>query len=177
MQLRFQKCLLSDLDALVEISKRTFVEAFEKDNDPEDFKTYIDKAFEKRNIASELKHSDSSFYFVYKDEQLRGYFKLNVENAQTDIKSEESMELERIYVLQKFQGQRIGEHILQETIELASQLKKKYIWLGVWEKNTAAIRFYQKHGFLKFGTHPYYIGKDEQTDWLMRYDLTNFPKD
>lgn len=177
MQLRFQKCSLADLDNLVEISRRTFEEAFEKDNDPEDFKSYIDKAFEKSNIASELKNSSSSFYFVYKEGHLTGYFKLNVENAQTDIKSEESIELERIYVLQQFQGQRIGEHILQEAVKLASQLKKKYMWLGVWKKNTDAIRFYQKHGFVKFGTHPYYIGKDEQTDWLMRYDLTNFPKD
>ncbi|TMM58879.1 GNAT family N-acetyltransferase [Maribacter algarum] len=171
MPLHFKKCTFLELVELVEISRRTFVDSFEKDNDPEDFKDYIDSAFEKSNIANQLKNPYSHFYFAFKDGQLAGYFKLNIEDAQTDINSEEAIELERIYVLTEFQGQKIGKHILQEAIRLASQLKKEYMWLGVWEKNTDAIRFYQKNGFTKFGTHPYYIGNDKQTDWLMRVEL------
>lgn len=171
MHLRFQKCTLSDIDQLVEISRTTFVNSFEKDNDPEDFKNYIDAAFAKDTIAHQLKNVHSVFYFVFIDELLVGYFKLNVNDAQTDIKSEESMELERIYVRQDFQGRQIGKQMLLEAVALARQQNKTYLWLGVWEKNTAAIRFYQKHGFIKFGTHPYYIGKDEQTDWLLRFEL------
>jgi len=177
MSLRFQKCTFSDLDQLIGISKKTFVDSFEKDNDPEDFRNYIKSAFEKQNVAKQLKNNNSSFYFVIKDELLAGYFKLNTGHAQTDIKSKESIELERIYVLQNFQGQQIGKHMLQESGRLAALLNKTYMWLGVWEKNTAAIRFYQRHGFTKFGTHPYYIGKDKQTDWLMRVELANFKFD
>lgn len=176
MPIKFQKCSNSDLDKLVEISRKTFEEAFEKDNDPEDFNTYIDKAFKKSNIEQQLLNPHSTFYFVYNDKVLVGYFKLNENDSQTDVKSEESIELERIYVLKEFQGNRIGEQILHKTLELASQKVKKFIWLGVWQKNTNAIRFYEKHGFVKFGTHPYYIGRDKQTDWLMRFDLTNFQK-
>jgi len=171
MQLHFRKCTLSDLDELIEISRTTFVDSFEKDNNPEDFKNYIDSAFEKGTIAKQLDNSNSDFFFVFKDEQLVGYFKLNIGHAQTDIKSEEAIELERIYVRQEFQGQEIGKHMLQKAIALAAELKKEHLWLGVWEKNVAAIRFYQKHGFTKFDTHPYYIGKDKQTDWLMRLEL------
>lgn len=171
MPLRFQKCTLSDIDQLVEISRTTFVNSFEKDNDPEDFKNYIDAAFDKETIAQQLKNRNSVFYFVFSDALLVGYFKLNLSEAQTDINSEESIELERIYVRQEFQGQQIGKQMLLEAIALARQQNKTYLWLGVWEKNTAAIRFYQNHGFIKFGTHPYYIGKDEQTDWLLRFEL------
>ncbi len=150
------------------------MEAFEKDNDPEDFQNYVNKAFEETNIEQQLQNRDSSFYFAFKGEQLVGYLKLNENTAQTDIKLKESVELERIYVLKEFQGNQIGEHILKEAINLASQRQKSFIWLGVWQKNVGAIRFYEKHGFVKFGTHPYFIGNDEQTDWLMRYDLINF---
>ena len=176
MQLHFKKCTIPDLTKLVEITRKTFVDAFEKDNDPEDFSTYVNKAFEKNNIEQQLQNPDSAFYFVYKDEALAGYFKLNANAAQTDINSEESIELERIYVLQEFQGKQIGKMMLQKAIRLASEKSKAFIWLGVWEKNTDAIRFYETFGFLKFNTHPYYIGKDKQTDWLMRFDLTNFQK-
>lgn len=171
MPLRFQKCTFFDLEQLIEISRKTFVDSFEKDNDPEDFKNYVDSAFEKNNINRQLKNSNSFFYFVFEDEQLVGYFKLNVSDAQTDIKSEESIELERIYVLQKFQGRQMGKQMLQEAVKLAIHQNKTYVWLGVWEKNTDAIRFYQKHNFVKFDTHPYFIGKDKQTDWLLRFEL------
>jgi len=56
--------------------------------------------------------------------------------------------------------------------QLALKTGKSFLWLGVWEKNIRAISFYKEHGFVKFGKHPYYIGKDKQMDWLMRYELS-----
>lgn len=171
MKLEFRKCTSSDLEELIDISKTTFINAFEKDNDPEDFRTYIASAFDAKTIKSQLDNPDSTFYFVFNDEQLTGYFKLNVNEAQTDIKSEDAVELERIYVLEKFQGQQIGKLMLIEAKRLATEKDKKYIWLGVWENNHNAIRFYQKHDFTKFATHPYFVGTDEQTDWLLKCAL------
>ena len=170
----FIQCNTGNLDQLTAISRQTFVDAFEKDNDPIDFKNYIDKAFSKEQIDSELNNPNTSFYFVYENVQLVGYYKLNANDAQTDLKLAESLELERIYVLKDFQGRRIGELMLSEIKTFTKKLKKHFLWLGVWEKNTKAIQFYQRHGFYKFGTHPYYIGNDKQTDWMMRFDLINF---
>lgn len=171
MNLRLQRCSASDIGQLATVSRTTFIDAFEKDNHPEDFKAYIDFAFEKSKLLEELKALNTTFYFVYKDADLVGYLKLNENETQTDIKSDEAMELERIYVLKDFQGQHIGKWMLDEVKRIASHKKKKFLWLGVWENNVGAIRFYQNHGFSQFGTHPYYIGKDEQTDWLMRFEL------
>jgi len=162
---------LSDLEILIDISKTTFINAFEKENSPKDFKAYLDFAFERKKISSELENPNTAFYFVYEDVNLIGYLKLNEKDAQTDINSEHGIELERIYVLQQYQGQQIGQWMMNEAKKLAYFKKKNFLWLGVWENNLKAIRFYEKHGFSKFGTHPYYIGKDKQTDWLMRFNL------
>tara|TARA_R110002167_G_scaffold206691_4_gene410733 strand:- start:452 stop:985 length:534 start_codon:yes stop_codon:yes gene_type:complete len=174
MLLRLQQCGLEYLDDLLHISKKTFVDAFEKDNAPDDFKTYINDAFDRDKIERELRDIDSDFYFAFVDDVLAGYFKLNQNGAQTDIRHAESIELERLYVLDTFQGKKIGQWMLDEIKKIATVKGKQFLWLGVWEKNTDAIKFYQRHDFTKFGTHPYYIGKDEQTDWLMRFDLSNF---
>lgn len=174
MVLKYRKCGLADLQKLVSISKRTFCDAFEKYNEPNDFKSYIDKAFSIEQIGSELNNPNTRFYFVYRNGQLVGYFKLNTNDAQTDLELAESLELERIYVLQDFQGNRIGEQMLSEIKAFAKDAKKDFLWLGVWQKNVKAIQFYQRHGFYKFDTHPYYIGNDKQTDWMMRFDLINF---
>ncbi|WP_136467877.1 GNAT family N-acetyltransferase [Flagellimonas onchidii] len=171
MELYLQQCTLSDLDLLVKISLETFAAAFEKHNDPRDFSDYVTSAFNNHKLSAEIQNPNSWFYFVKHNEETIGYIKLNRGEAQSDIKDDKSLELERIYVLQPYQGKGIGRWILEQIRQLALKQRVDFIWLGVWEKNEAAIRFYQKHGFTKFGAHPYYIGKDKQTDWLMRSDL------
>ena len=176
MHLRLEECSIASLDDLAQISRATFVAAFEKQNNPEDFKAYVDMAFATETLRNELLNKDSFFYFVYSSDDLAGYFKLNQNQAQTDLKRPESIELERIYVLEGFQGQKIGQWMLKEIMTLAYALKKEFLWLGVWEKNERAISFYENNGFSKFGRHPYYIGKDKQMDWMMRFDLINFKR-
>ncbi len=110
-------------------------------------------------------------HFVYDDETLIGYFKLNVEAAQTDVHDPKALEIERIYVLAEHQGKKVGAWMLLQIITKAKTLDKDYIWLGVWEHNPRAIKFYQGHGFIKFDEHPYFIGTDKQTDWLLRLKL------
>jgi len=172
MSLILKKCTIKDLDTLIEVSRSTFISAFEKDNDPEDFKSYIAKAFNKDKMRTELMNPYSSFYFMVKDELgMVGYVKINRKDAQKEQFDNNAIELERIYVLKEFQGRRIGQEALTLVIEVAKTHEASCLWLGVWEKNVKAIDFYERHGFKKFGQHPYLIGKDEQYDWMMKLDL------
>jgi ribosomal protein S18 acetylase RimI-like enzyme len=45
------------------------------------------------------------------------------------------------------------------------------VWLGVWEHNPKAARFYEKCGFQVFGSHAFWVGNDCQTDNLMKLQL------
>ena len=172
MRLSLQRCKTEHLNELVHLSRSTFQEAFAHLNDPVDFEHYLNSAFSRQAIFEELSNPASAFYFVYYETELAGYFKLNSAGAQTDLHDPESIEIERIYVHKDFQGRKIGQWMVDQIREIAFREEKKYLWLGVWEVNQAAIRFYQTNGFEKFGEHPYYIGKDKQTDWLMRCDIT-----
>ncbi|MEA1786397.1 GNAT family N-acetyltransferase [Arenibacter sp. GZD96] len=176
MNLRFHRCTLADLEAVSKLSKSTFCTAFEAQNNPEDFKTYVEFAFDKKKLKQELLCVHSSFYFAYYNDILAGYFKTNESTAQTDLKIEEALEIERIYVTKDFQGKGLGHNMIQYIKQIAFAKEKRFLWLGVWEKNTKAIAFYQREGFIQFGTHPYSIGTDQQTDWLMRLDLLTLDK-
>ena len=171
MELSLKRCDIKDLEHLAPLARETFIASFAHLNDPDDFKNYMDSAFSNETLQAELLNPDSEFYLVRHRDLDVGYFKLNYNTAQTDIKDTISCELERIYVAPDWQGKGIGEWMLNQAKELAFRQNKRYMWLGVWEVNKAAIRFYEKLGFAKFGTHPYYIGSDKQTDWLMRIDL------
>ncbi len=166
-----KRCTPEDLEDLVEISRKTFSDAFEAVNDPEDFQNYLNTTLSSKVLLNELQSPLSHFYFVYSEEMIVGFFKYNEGEAQTDLKDPQAIELERIYVLTEYQNKGLGRRMINEVIQKASEMGKRYIWLGVWEENPGAIAFYESLGFEKFGKHPYYIGKDKQMDWLMKLQL------
>lgn len=173
--LRLHRCTPADLDQLRTIAEATFRDTYEADNDPEDFKDYIQTAFSENRIQKALMTPGSCFYFVFEKDQIVAYFQVNEWNAQSDLQLKDSLELERIYVLPEFKGKGIGKWILDGVCKMARIKGLQRVWLGVWEQNDKAIKFYHRHGFRKFGEHPFIIGRDKQTDWLLEKELN--PKD
>ena len=170
----FKKCTIEDLDILIEMSRTTFVNAFEKHNNPDDFKKYLAKAFNKEQMTTELLNPNSSFYFILLDSVgFVGYIKLNKKDAQNESFDTHAIEIERIYVQQEFQGNKLGQEALLLIIDMAKHQKASCLWLGVWEHNTRAIALYENHGFVKFDKHPYLIGDDEQYDWMMKLSINS----
>jgi diamine N-acetyltransferase len=41
----------------------------------------------------------------------------------------------------------------------------------VWKKNDKAMEFYKKNEFYVIGEHSFFMGEEEQTDFMMRKDL------
>jgi ribosomal protein S18 acetylase RimI-like enzyme len=171
MKLLFRECGLEDLPVLQLTSHNTFNETFAHMNTPSTMEAYLKHAFSPEKLGKELAVKDSVFYFLYADGQLSGYLKLNEGNAQTDIFDPEALEIERIYVKKEFQGLGLGGALMDNALRIARTRGKTYAWLGVWEKNQKAIAFYKKHGFYIAGTHSFFMGDEEQNDYVMRKDL------
>ena len=129
---------------------------------------YAQKAFTIENLTNELNDADAEFYFVMLGNETAGYLKLNYRSAQTEFKDPQAMEIERIYVLSHYQGKNIGSQLLNFVQDKANEHQLKYIWLGVWDQNHRAIRFYQRHGFEVFSSHVFMLGSDKQTDLLLK---------
>ena len=167
----FRQCTIDDLDILPSFSRQRYFETFADMNTPDNMTAYLDEAFALEKIRAEQSDANAAFYFLYWDGKLAGYLKLNEASAQTDLHDEQSLEIERIYVSKEFQGEGLGRYLMDQAISIAIQRKKKYVWLGVWEKNEKALRFYKRNGFYQIGTHSFVMGDDEQTDYIMRKDL------
>ena len=166
-----QPVLSSDVDALLSLSIKTFYDAFEHLNNPEDFEAYTSVAFTREKLLLEINNPDSAFYFAMIDDENVGYIKLNYASAQTEFKDNDAVEVERIYVLASQQGKQIGQQLINFAIAKAVEDGLKYIWLGVWEHNINAQRFYERSGFKAFSSHQFVLGKDVQTDILMKREL------
>lgn len=167
----FKIATLNDLSTLCEIAENTYSETFSNENTLENMKAYLHKAFNTKKLQQELANKDSQFYFVNYNNEVCGYLKINFNQAQTELKEPNGMELERIYLLQTFQGLKIGSAMLNFVIQIAKQKSLDYLWLGVWNKNLKAINFYKKFGFTIVGEHPFIMGADVQTDYIMKLQL------
>ncbi len=162
---------ISDLAQLQKIGKTTFAETFTEHNTKEDLDNYSELSFSYEKLSSELNNPNSSFYFAEIEHNVVGYLKINFGASQTELKDNEALEIERIYVLQAFHGKKIGQALYEKAISIAKEMKVKYVWLGVWEQNNKAIQFYKKNGFVQFDTHIFKLGNDEQTDIMMKLKL------
>jgi ribosomal protein S18 acetylase RimI-like enzyme len=166
-----RKIHLVDLPQLQKIGVRTFAETFSELNTKEDLEKYIEEGFSTDKLSAELNNSNSSFYFAELNEEVIGYLKINFGNAQTELKDNKAVEIERIYVLQAYHGKKIGQLLYNKAIEIAKEHGAHYVWLGVWEQNHRALQFYKKNGFVPFDTHIFKLGNDEQTDIMMKLAL------
>jgi ribosomal protein S18 acetylase RimI-like enzyme len=162
---------LSDLEDLQAMSRQTFFDAFSWGTSRENINDYLETALSIEKLSTELKQTDSQFYFALLNKTRVGYLKLNFGEAQTELKEASGMEIERIYVLKEHQCKKIGQTLVEKSIEIASQNNMAYVWLGVWEKNSKAISFYKKNGFSEISAHPFMMGTEEQTDLIMKRPL------
>lgn len=167
----FQKCQLEDLPVLLHISKNTFHRSYSHLNTLENMTDYISKAFNSEQLQKELMHPDSSFYFLKKGKEIIGYFKINENEAQTEFQTKDSLEVERIYILEAYQRKGYGRKMLNKTLDIAQEKSKTRVWLGVWENNPKAISFYKSLGFKHIGKHPFYFGDEAQVDWIMEKNV------
>lgn len=167
-QIEIVPCGPSDLAELRVIGLQSFTEAFAAQNKPSDFEAYVSGAFDPAVLERELLVGASEFYFSKIDGRTAGYLKVNHPPAQDDDFGQNCLEIQRIYTLSIYYGQGVGEALLKKAIEIARYYSYNFVWLGVWEHNPRAIRFYQKNGFEVFGQHSFLFGSDLQTDDLMR---------
>ncbi|MFK4340657.1 MULTISPECIES: GNAT family N-acetyltransferase [unclassified Paenibacillus] len=167
MTVKIIKCSREDLQILQEISIETFNDTFKDQNSPENMQTYLERAFNSKQLDKELSNVSSEIFFICFNEELAGYLKVNMNEAQSEKMGDESLEIERIYIKNKYQKHGLGKYLLNKAMEIAMEQNKKKIWLGVWEKNENAIAFYKKMGFVQTGAHSFYMGDEEQIDFIM----------
>jgi len=166
-----RQATVADACLLAKLGEQTFSEAFADQNDPADMGAYLAEAFGPEQQASELADPHVVFLIAEVNGDARGYVKLQVGETPDCVAGSKPMELARIYVLRAWLGKGIGDILMESAIARAIADGHGSMWLGVWQSNERAQRFYQKWGFEIVGTHFFQLGSDRQTDYLMERSL------
>ena len=175
--MEIRKVNIQDIEKLQEIGKLTFSETYASDNSEDNMSEYLKDRFSSKRLKSELSDKNAEFYFAELEGRAIGYLKINVGESQTETNIKNALEIERIYVLKEFHGIKVGQILYKKALALAKEKNVEHIWLGVWEQNPRAIRFYEKNGFVSFDEHIFILGNEVQTDLLMKLNISKSATD
>jgi ribosomal protein S18 acetylase RimI-like enzyme len=167
-----RSCSLHDVEALMSLGIRTFRDTFDEVNTPENMMLYLNKTFTLRKIKEEIQEGGSMFFIAEEDKECIGYARVRTSETPEELRGNTVLEIERLYVDKKYIGKRVGYMLMNTCLRYAKDHACDMVWLGVWEHNTRAISFYQRAGFETFGQHIFMLGKDAQTDLLMKKIIT-----
>lgn len=158
----------NELDTLRQLAVDIYRTTFERHNSKENMERYLAQAFNLEQLAREWAEPRSVYLGAYDQQRLMAYLRLRENCEVNGYLGENHVELQRLYVQTTYQGSGVANQMMEAALDYARQKKYDWLWLGVWEKNEKAQRFYQRWGFEKFSEHVFWMGNDAQTDWLMK---------
>lgn len=155
-------------DLIARLARQSFEEAFAIDNDPQDMAAYMEVAFAPEMIREEFQSNLNTYFLGEYGDNPYGFAKLRRGSKPPEILADKtSIEVQRLYVIEEGHGKGLGKALMEACLSMAGSEGIEYIWLGVWEHNPRAIRFYRKMGFEVCGSHDFVLGRDVQTDLEM----------
>ncbi len=142
----------TDATLISVLASATFYEAYFEQDESSNLSGYIHESFAVDEVRSQLQDPESSYILIFLDGKAVGYARL-IENATSDgISPGSTIELRRLYMLERVWGTGIGTTLLEYCVDEGRNRGFDIFWLGVWEENERAIRFYDKFGFSQVGT-------------------------
>ena len=163
-----------DAQFIALLGRITFTETFGHFfRDEQDLLNYYNSTFSVEKIENGIEKSNNVFWIAFVNQLPVGYAKLKLNSKSEFIDSENTCQLQKIYVLKDFLSMKIGFELQNLLLKKAKELEFKEIWLSVLNSNERAISFYKKNGFEKIGNHDFQIGKENFEFIAMKKTIQN----
>ncbi len=166
-----RKAELNDADALARLAEKTFRDTFGADNSAADMDQHCTDTYTPQIQTRELLDPNIDTLVCEFENDLIAYAQLSWLPAPNYIAASKPVEIKRFYVDSAWHGKGIASALMDTALEHVGSKKADQIWLGVWEHNPKAQRFYQKMGFLEVGDHVFQLGSDPQRDLILSRQL------
>ena len=167
----------ADAAPLSAFAAQVFAATFGPDNTPEDMALYLAEAFAPERQAAEIADPAGAVLVAEAlgaagvpdaaGPGIAGYAHLVAGPAPAAVTGPAPVELSRLYVAPAWHGRGVAAALMDAALDAARARRARTLWLGVWERNPRAVRFYEKYGFRRVGEHAFTLGRDVQTDWIM----------
>ena len=169
----------ADVPHIVRIGAETFAASFAHSMPAEHMQEYLGQTYTVPAMTAELADTKHSTFFVASsNHDILGFLQMKCGTTEPCVPQDRpTCELHRIYVSVDSLGRGVGQLLVQRGIDWATELRsvsegsgiqsEMGIWLGVWDENLQAQKFYRRWGFERIGAHDFVIGDTRQTDLIM----------
>ncbi|EST08097.1 GNAT domain protein [Kalmanozyma brasiliensis GHG001] len=177
IQFTIRHAQATDAAEIASLGASVFFDSFAHSMPAEDMDNYLKSSYTAERIQSEIEDTHTYLFYVARDDttnELLGFAQLNrfSDEPCLQIKPPHTIELQRIYTASKAHGRGVGSKLMSQALDYAIAQGFKAIWLGVWEENLKAQKFYlERHAFNKVGDHDFTIGSCVQRDLILERHL------
>ncbi|MCU0419287.1 MAG: GNAT family N-acetyltransferase [Cyclobacteriaceae bacterium] len=161
-----------DLPALQRLAIQTYRDTFDGTASEEDTRLLLERAYHRDQLTAELHEPGSVLYHAFAGSTLVGFLRMRENNEVEHLLGPCTYELQRLYIDKAFHGKKLAHQLMTVALAEAEKRNVDWLWLGVWERNVRAQRFYARWGFERFSEHTFWVGNDPQIDWLFRKRIT-----
>jgi diamine N-acetyltransferase len=166
-KIKIRRAAAADAQLVSVLGTVTFYEAYFEQDDPHNLAEYIRESFAAEKVRAEIEDENTLFFIIFLDGRAVGYAKMRTDSEHECVNNETAVELQRIYIVERVFGKGVGERLLNHCLETAKSKGFETLWLGVWEENRRAQRFYEKHGFRRVGTLTFPYGEEVGTNFVL----------
>jgi GNAT superfamily N-acetyltransferase len=171
--LHIRRATLADASLIASLGAETFVTSFGAQNTPENLAKHLAKAFGEEIQRSELTDPAITYLIAEQSGRIAGYAQVRDGDAPACVTGASPVEVRRFYVTQEFHGTGIAQALMDACASEARRRGGLTLWLGVWDQNPRAIRFYTKSGYEDVGAQMFLLGDDPQQDRVLARSLAS----
>jgi ribosomal protein S18 acetylase RimI-like enzyme len=169
--IRIRKAKIEEVSAVRELAIEVYTDTFADQNTEANLQAFFNESYNIEKFKAEFHEPDSALYVALDDLKIIGFLRLRFSTEVEQQLGTNNVELHRLYIHRSYHGGSASRLLMDQALAYAKEKNVEWIWLGVWEKNFRAQKFYSKWGFERFGEHIFQMGDDPQTDWLMKRKL------
>jgi diamine N-acetyltransferase len=156
--MRFREAIVEDASSLAAFSTRAFRDTYRDIDDPADITSYVSEHFTTDAMSAVIGDPGSTMLLAEVGTQLIGYAQLKLGEPPACVSGLAPIELARLYLGSEFIGQGYGSALMHAAQAKARSLGGQTLWLGVYDRNVRAVRFYERFGFTNVGGKEFVFG-------------------
>lgn len=166
--IRIRQAKFEEVAAVRELAIEVYTDTFAEHNSKENMEAFFHENYSLEKFNEEYHEPGAELYVALDNLKIVGFMRLRKNDEVADKLGSNTLELQRLYVHKDYQGTPVATTLMNKCLAVAQEQKVDWLWLGVWEKNFRAQKFYGKYGFERFGEHVFHMGDDPQIDWLLK---------
>ena len=162
----FRVATIADADCISTLATQVYLNTYATEGIRPLFVREVNAQLSVVAISELISQPATSFILVERAAHLIAFAQVTFGATHDRVTAKNTVELDRLYVHERFTAQGIGKALLKHVESLAASTGASALWLTAWVHNLRALRFYAAQGFVDAGMTMYRFEHEQHENRL-----------